>query len=130
MWFTASPLAAYTSVRPTAKWPRSLWTIRTRFRHAKRRPRAGAAFAGFPAFSTGAAAPSAAPAAPSSIALLFPRIGVVVVAARLPVPRPVRLHEVDPGEPFRALPEVEVRHERPRRRPVRPRERVTAVLVR
>src|SRR5512141_2604659 len=101
MWFTARPESAYTTVSPTARLPASRWTARSHARHGMR----------------------------SAIALLFPRIGVVVIAARLPVTGPVALAEADPREPLGALPEVQIRHERARRRAVWPRERAAGELV-
>src|SRR5688572_8117055 len=61
---------------------------------------------------------------PSAIALFLPRVGVVVIAARLPEARLVDRDEANAGEPLRALPEVEVGHERADRRAVRTRERL------
>src|SRR5262245_19284417 len=72
---------------------------------------------------------AAGAAACSAIALFLPWVGVVVVAARLPVARPVFRAEVKAREPLRALPDIEVRHEAADRRPVRPRQRVAVVLV-
>src|SRR5215211_505991 len=47
------------------------------------------------------------------VALLTPRIPVVVVAERLPEAGLVGLRDLDLGEPLGALPEVQVRHEQP-----------------
>src|ERR1043165_980037 len=69
-------------------------------------------------------------AATSAIALLFPRVGVVVVAARLPEAGLVVAHELEAGDPLRALPEVEVGHEAAHRRAVLERERLLVQAVR
>src|SRR3954462_9848936 len=47
-----------------------------------------------------------------TVPLLFPGIGVVVVAVALPEPGPVGCGELETGQPLRALPEVEVRNNR------------------
>src|SRR5258708_34018540 len=48
----------------------------------------------------------------SAITLFFPRVGMVVVAARLPVARVIVGREADAHEPLSALPEVQIRNER------------------
>src|SRR5919198_3786963 len=54
--------------------------------------------------------PSVAP-----VALLFPRVTVVVVAGAFPEAGLVVVTELDSAHPLRALPEVQVRDEQPRR---------------
>src|SRR5271166_2077947 len=44
------------------------------------------------------------------VALLEPRVAVVVVAVDLPEARLVVVQQTQPGHPLRALPEVQVRH--------------------
>jgi hypothetical protein len=44
------------------------------------------------------------------VALLFPRIASVVIAADFPIARLVGGEEFDALQPFRALPEIQVRH--------------------
>src|SRR5919112_60279 len=56
------------------------------------------------------------------VALLEPRVAAVVVAVLLPEPRAISLHELQPGDPFRGLPEVQVRHEEPDRAAVADRQ--------
>src|SRR5215471_5016447 len=48
----------------------------------------------------------------SAITLLRPGIAAHVVAAHFPETGPVLGHEGDPPKPFRALPEIELRHHR------------------
>src|SRR5262249_31002782 len=84
-------------VRPTAVYPASRWSARRKGRHAMR-------------FMSG-------------VPLLFPGVGVVVVATILPVSRLVAGYEANSGEPLRALPEVQIGDERAHRRAVRPGER-------
>src|SRR4029077_19370325 len=45
----------------------------------------------------------------STIAVFFPRIAFVVIAAHLPETRAVLHGEFDPAHPFRALPEIPIR---------------------
>ena len=47
------------------------------------------------------------------VTLLEPRIAAVVVAVALPEAGFVVVEELEPGDPLRALPEVEVRHDEP-----------------
>ena len=49
------------------------------------------------------------------VALLEPRVAPVVVAVAFPEAGLVVVEHAQPGDPLRALPEVEVRHEQPRR---------------
>ena len=49
----------------------------------------------------------------SRITLLGPGIAAVVIAANLPVARRILLKEFDALQPFRALPEIEMRHHQP-----------------
>src|ERR1051326_9171673 len=65
----------------------------------------------------------------SAVALLFPRVRVIVIAARLPEPGYVVLDELHAGDPLRALPEVEVGHEPTYRRAVIERERLAVDAV-
>jgi hypothetical protein len=51
----------------------------------------------------------------AGIALLGPGIAAVVIAADLPVARRIRAEELDALQPFRALPEIEMRHHQPHR---------------
>src|ERR1041384_6749063 len=67
-----------------------------------------------------------AASATSGISLFFPRIGVVVVAADLPVARLVVLDEAHAGDPLGALPEVEIGDQTADRRAVLERERLAA----
>src|SRR5690606_16324945 len=98
-------------------------------------------FFGFPrAIAAGPARTSAAPGdsggastsfvTASAMTLFLPGVGVVVVAAHLPVARLVDRDEADAGEPRGALPEVEVGDERADGGAVRARERRALVLVR
>src|SRR3954469_6520026 len=64
------------------------------------------------------------PLSSSTIPLLFPRVGMVVVAAGLPEAGLVVLDEPHAGEPLRALPEVEVRNQAADRSAVIERERL------
>src|SRR4051794_35013580 len=61
------------------------------------------------------------------VPLLEPRVAEVVVAVALPEPLLVVLHERQPGDPLRALPEVEPRDEQPHRAAVFARERTSFV---
>src|SRR5690349_24682401 len=67
---------------------------------------------------------------PSAIALFLPRIGVVVIAARLPEARTIERDEANARQPLRALPEIKIGDERTYRRAVRSSERLPFVLVR
>src|SRR6266851_4656230 len=62
------------------------------------------------------------------VTLLEPRVAVVVVAVAFPEPRLVVVLELQAGDPFRALPEVEVRHNHAGRPPVLERERGPLVV--
>src|SRR5262245_21156648 len=64
-----------------------------------------------------------APSPVTVVALLTPRVAVVVVAERLPESALIPVHEAELPDPLRALPEVEVRHEKTRRAAVLGRER-------
>src|SRR5204862_3649656 len=66
----------------------------------------------------------------AAVALLEPRVAVVVVAVALPEARLVVLQQTQPAHPFRALPEIQVRHEQPRRPAVLSRERRAVVADR
>jgi len=71
-------------------------------------------------------------AAPSivEITLFEPGIGAVVIAVNLPVPRRVLGRELDPLQPLRAFPEVEMRDDEANRPAVFPRQRLTLPCVR
>src|SRR3954471_23631413 len=71
--------------------------------------------------------PAARSVAP--VALLFPRVAVVVVAVVLPEARLVLGAQLEAAHPLGALPEVEVRDEQPGRATVLPLERSPSVLV-
>src|SRR5262245_41824661 len=58
------------------------------------------------------------------IALLTPGVSVDVIAERLPEARLVVLHELQPADPLRRLPEVEVRDQETRRAAVLWRQRL------
>src|SRR5574337_217222 len=90
------------TVKPTATYPKSRWTARSHARHR---------------FQSG-------------IPLFLPRIGVVVVAALLPVAGLVVLDEADAGQPLRALPEVAIGDEAAHRRAVIDRQRLAVEAVR
>src|SRR5262249_13431640 len=107
------PDAAYTSVKPTATWPRSRWSARTNARPDSERLLGARASRGR-----------------SAIALLLPRIGMVVIAARFPIAGLIGRTESNAIEPLRALPKIEIRHERAHRRTMRARERGAVELVR
>ena len=64
------------------------------------------------------------------VPLLEPWVAVVVVAVALPEARLVVVAQLQPAHPLRALPEVEVRHEQPRRAAVLGLERLAVVAVR
>src|SRR5262245_34043407 len=63
------------------------------------------------------------------VTLLTPGIAVVVVAERLPEAGLVGLGDLELGHPLRALPEVQVRDEQPRRAAVLGLERRAVVAV-
>src|SRR5438309_390227 len=81
-----------------------------------------------PAPAVGKAAASAALVAP--IPLFLPGVSAVVVAVGLPEPRLVVVEELEPSNPLRTLPEVEVRDEHPGRAAVDRLEGLAVVLVR
>src|SRR5262245_20121560 len=102
-------------VKPTATYPTSRWIARSQGRHE--------------GFFLALGRPSAviddvtkAPP-PSAIPLFLPRVGVVVVAACLPIARHVGFSEANPSKPLGALPKVEIRNEGADWRPMRARER-------
>src|SRR5207244_1027655 len=64
------------------------------------------------------------------IPLFLPGVSVVVVAVGLPEPRLVAVEELEPSNPLRTLPEVEVRDEHPGRAAVDRLEGLAVVLVR
>src|SRR5262249_62200003 len=64
------------------------------------------------------------------VALLTPRVAIVVIAVGLPESRRITVHEAQLPHPLRALPEVEVRHEEPGGAAVLGRERLTVVFHR
>src|SRR3954451_10531528 len=64
-----------------------------------------------------------------AVALLFPEIGVVVVAVALPEARLVDRGELDAGQPLGALPEVLRRNEEPHRPAMLRGERRSVGLV-
>src|SRR5579875_3602000 len=66
----------------------------------------------------------------SAVALLPPRIAVVVVPEALPEALAVQLHHRERVDPLGALPEVEVRHEQAGGAAVLRRQRGAAVLER
>jgi hypothetical protein len=59
----------------------------------------------------------------SVVTLLAPGISVVVIAANFPETGFVMVEDPEPGDPFSALPEVEVRHDHAGRSTVLSRER-------
>src|ERR1044071_383057 len=106
----------------------SRWTARN---HARQRLRSAAAMPpprGTRRVAAGAGSGAGREAAidesiaGSGIALFLPRIGVVVVAADLPVARLVIADEPHAGDPLGALPEVQVRHQAADRRAVLERQ--------
>src|SRR5256885_10578252 len=66
----------------------------------------------------------------AAVALLFPRVAADVIAEGLPESGCLFLGEVQPTDPLRALPEVEVRHHEPSRAAVLGIEWRPVVLVR
>src|SRR5207249_10233871 len=79
-----------------------------------RRARPGTEFARWPS----PAAPGRPPRPARSVfpvPLLAPRVSVVVVAEALPETRLVLVDQLEPAHPLRALPQVQVRDEQPRR---------------
>src|SRR3954454_4467280 len=70
-----------------------------------------------------------APRSVPLVALLFPGIAVVVVAIGLPEARLVVVAQLEPADPLRALPEVQMRDEQPGRAAVLGLERLSRVLV-
>src|SRR5262245_58208057 len=103
------------TVIPTARYPTSRWRLRSHRRQGKRFG-GGRSRSGF--------------ATTSGIALLLPRVAVVVISARLPIAGLVPRGEPDARQPLRALPEVEVGHDRAHGRSVRARERPVVETVR
>src|SRR5947208_6852160 len=87
-----------TSVRARAVSSRTCTTVATR--HSSR---------------GGAVGSSVVTSGVALIALLAPWIAPVMVAKLLPESARVVLHKLEPTHPLRALPEVQVRHEQPRR---------------
>src|SRR5262249_33074323 len=70
------------------------------------------------------------PELPVGEALLFPRVGFVVVAVPLPEAGLVVRNDLERADPFRALPEVTPRHDEPERPPVLGRELLAVMPVR
>src|SRR4051812_1020883 len=70
-----------------------------------------------------------APRSVPPIALFFPRVAVVVVAVGLPEAGLVVIAQLEAADPFRALPEVQMRDQEPRRAAVLGLERLATVLV-
>src|SRR6266446_8168602 len=68
------------------------------------------------------------PSAVAVVALLTPRVAVVVIAERLPEPGLIAVHEAQLPYPLGTLPEVEMRHEEPGRAAVLGRERDAIVF--
>src|SRR4051812_9552913 len=85
--------------------------------------RCGRPYAGTPVHPPGGV-PSVAP-----VALLAPRVAVVVVAERLPEAGLVLRHEDEAAHPLGALPEVQMRDEQARGAAVLRLERLAVVLV-
>src|SRR6476619_8260233 len=63
-------------------------------------------------------------------ALLAPGIAVDVIAAELPEAGLVSFRELQAAHPFRRLPEIEMRHEEPRRPAMVGRQRLAVVAER
>src|SRR5690348_1288943 len=61
---------------------------------------------------------------PLPIAFFFPWIAAIVIAVLFPKARPVARDEFDALHPFRALPEIELRHDRPHRPAMLARQRL------
>src|SRR5215213_9024193 len=70
-----------------------------------------------------------APRSVPPIALLFPRVAVVVVAVGLPEAGLVMVAQLEAADPLRALPEVQMRDQQPRRATVLGLQRLAPVLV-
>src|SRR3954447_19072755 len=70
-----------------------------------------------------------APRSVSLVTLLFPGIAVVVVAIGLPEPGLVVVAQLEAADPLRALPEVQMWDQKPRRAAVLGLERLAPVLV-
>ena len=66
----------------------------------------------------------------AAVALLGPGIASHVIPVLLPEPGIVLLQELEPTQPFRALPEVEVRHQKAHRPAVLRREQRAVVRQR
>src|SRR5262249_6548527 len=64
----------------------------------------------------------------SGITLFAPGIAIEVVAERFPEARRILGHEIQPAHPFRAFPEIEMRHEQPRRTAMLRRERLAFIV--
>src|SRR5207253_10767035 len=64
-----------------------------------------------------------------AVPLFLPRIAVVVVTERFPESGLVTLDQAKPADPLRALPEIKMRYDKPRRTAVFGRERLAGVLV-
>src|SRR5256886_14570168 len=71
----------------------------------------------------------AAPRSVSAVPLFLPGVAVDVVAERLPEARLVSLRHPKAPDPLGALPEIEVRHDQPRRPAVDRLERLVVELV-
>src|SRR5205823_13080650 len=69
------------------------------------------------------------PRSVSAVPLFLPGVAVDVVAERLPEARLVSLHDPKAAHPLGALPEIEVRHDQPRRPAVDRLERLVVELV-
>src|SRR5207253_10424924 len=75
------------------------------------------------------APPSRSASSVAAVALLFPRVAVVVVAVGLPEARLVVAAQLQPTHPFGALPEVQVGDNETRGAAVLGRQRLALVLV-
>src|SRR5687767_9195016 len=64
------------------------------------------------------------------VTLLPPRIAINVIARLLPEARLVLVDEAQAPDPFGALPEIEMRHQEPRRSAMRGRERQALIMGR
>ena len=60
----------------------------------------------------------------AAVALFLPRVAIHVIAVRLPEARRVLVHQPQPAHPLGAFPEVQMRHEQPRRATVLALERL------